>query len=253
MEIQAVLTQFWLSKKQAELFITLYQVWPKPASTLAKMVWEERTNTYKMLQTLIRLWFVAETSKQWIKQFYIPDKEVLRQRVMHQKQEIESQEQLLPLIESSLSKLDQKRISPLPKMRFFEGKPWIEALFDDLLRITQQQGYLVIKCFWSNTVESQSQSWKQLQDYAGSFLEQCAENQITLETYLGNGILTLEQIIKSTDLQTVAELPAGNASLNLFVSGETVYLLIFKSVPFGLKLESPEFADVLHFFFKQFA
>ena len=70
----------------------------------------------------MRQGLVAETTKQKVKHFYVPNKNVLRDRILHNKKEIEKQEKLLPMIENELSKRDEQRVSPIPKMRFFEGK-----------------------------------------------------------------------------------------------------------------------------------
>ncbi|MCB0465512.1 MAG: hypothetical protein KDC78_07535 [Aequorivita sp.] len=139
---------------------------------------------------------------------------------------------MLPLIENQLNKIDTERVSPIPKMRFFEGKSGIENLFQDMLATIKERQYVLIKCFASNTLESQSHAAQQLDDYAASFLEELQKLHVHIETYLGNGILTLEQMTKTYDLDSIATLPAGNASLNLFVVGSTIYLIIFKQVPF---------------------
>jgi len=249
--IHSLLEQTWLSAKQAEVFLNLYQYGPKPASSVAKMVWWERTNVYKIIQVLVRQWLVAETTKQWVKQFYIPDRDVLRRRVDQEKQSLAHQEELLPFIENELIKIDEKRASPLPKMRFFEWKDGMLTLFDDMMWLIQERNYVMIKCFASNTLESQSNSSKQLDFYAKKFLKKIKNDNIHVEMYLGNGILTLEQIFKTHDTKTLAGLPAGNASTNVFVVGDTIYLIIYRQVPFGLKLESGEFADMLHFLLRQ--
>jgi len=55
-----------------------------------------------------------------VKQFYIPDKKVLNNIIEQQKKSLHQTENLLPLIEAELQQFDEQRISPLPKMRFFE-------------------------------------------------------------------------------------------------------------------------------------
>jgi hypothetical protein len=54
------------------------------------------------------------------KNFYIPDKNVLRHQIEHQKSLVLQQESLLPKLEQNLSNIDKQRISPLPAMRFFQ-------------------------------------------------------------------------------------------------------------------------------------
>jgi hypothetical protein len=52
----------------------------------------------------------------------VANKDVLRNKILEEKREIEKQEKLLPEIEKELSFLDNSRVSPIPKMRFFEAE-----------------------------------------------------------------------------------------------------------------------------------
>lgn len=250
-KIASLLAKVGLSEKQSEVFLYLYQYGPKPASSVAKMIGGERTSVYKLIQVLIRQWLIAETSKRWVKQFFVPEREVLRRRLQQKKQELEQQEEFLPLIENELMRMDEERASPLPKMRFFEGKEWMETLFDDMTSLITEKKYVMIKCFASNTLEAQSHSSKQFQYYASSFLESVEKNNIHVEMYLWNGILTLEQIFKTHDTQTLSSLPAWSASTNAFIVWDTMYFIIYRQVPFGIKLESGELADMFHFLLRQ--
>jgi sugar-specific transcriptional regulator TrmB len=63
MSLTQLLSQFDLTPKQADAFIYLYQYGPKPASTIAKAIGDERTNTYKMLELLVRRGLIAQTEK----------------------------------------------------------------------------------------------------------------------------------------------------------------------------------------------
>ena len=250
-EIHNLLGKIGFSEKQSQVFLVLYQYGPKPASSVAKMIGWERTNIYKLIQVLVRQGLIAETTKQWVKHFYVPNKNVLRDRIAQHKKEIEQQEEILPLIENELHKLDEQRISPIPKMRFFEGKSGMENLFDDMRGLIQENHYVMIKCIASNTLESQSTSLHQLSDYAGDFFTKLQKNNIHVESYLGNGILTLEQIMKTHDINILPQLPAGNATVNIFIVWDTLYLIIFKQIPFWLKIQSEAFADMMHFLLKQ--
>ena len=127
----------------------------------------------------------------------------------------------------------------------------MSRLFDDMQGLIQDRNYVMIKCLASNTLESQSTSPQQLSDYAGDFFEHLEKQNVHVETYLGNGILTLEQMMKTHDSSILPQLPAGNAAVNMFVVGDTLYLIIFKQVPFGLKIQSESFADMMHFLLKQ--
>jgi hypothetical protein len=61
----------------------------------------------------------------------------------------------------------------------------------------------------------------------------------------------MEQISKTTNIQNLNQLPAGNSTINMFIVGWTVYLIIFKENPFGIKIDSKDFANVMHFMFEK--
>ncbi len=251
MENIKLLEQFGFTKIQSEIFLFIYKYGAKPASTVARAIWIERTNTYKSLQVLVKRWFIAETNKNGIKQFFVANKNVFSSKLEEQKRELDEQCKKLPQLEAALSVLDEKRVSPLPQMRFFEWKSGIHNLFDDLYNTVNEKELLVIKMFWSNTFESQSNSMNTLSDYATNFFDKLQKRWTHIDAYLGNGILILESIFKTNNFDNIKNLPADNASINLFIVGDTIYLIIFKQVPFWLKIKSGEFANILHFLLKQ--
>ncbi len=249
--IEQSLIEYWLTEMQAKTFITIFQYGPKPASSIAKIIWVERTNTYKTIQVLIQQWLIWETTKDGVKQFFVPDKEVFRKQLEQRQKTMEETEKKLPIIEAELAKIEWWRISPLPKMRFFEWLSGIENLFDDIITTIKNSGYLVIKCFASNTIESQSQSSRQLNEIVPFFFSFIQKKQVRVETLLWNWVLTLENTLKTYDLNTLWSLPWWNNAVHMFVVWELFYIAIFKDVPIWIKIESPEVADIMHFLLKQ--
>lgn len=250
MNLTNSLSQLGLTSTQSEIFLYLYQFGPKPASSVAKHIWSERTNTYKTIETMMRHGLLAETTIQGTKQFYVPDKQVLRHQIEHQKQLVLAQESLLPELEQSLAQLDTTRLSPLPAMRFFQGKDEFGQLIDDMISLITTRDYKLIRCFATNTLESQAWS-KTFSSYADRLLTYFEQHQIGVELYLGNGVLLLEHMIKSYDKTLLSDLPAGQASLMVYVIGSVVTIMLFKQQPAGIKIESQELSDVIAFLLKQ--
>ena len=251
MEIKSLLKELWLAEKHADVFILLYKYGSKPASTIAQMLWDERTNIYKTLQVLVKRWLIAEHIKWWVKHFFIANKSVLRNKIEQEKNKILRQEKLLPQIEKELSYLDETRISPIPKMRFFESNDWIRSLFKDIMSVTKEKKYKTIKYISANTFESLSINNKNLEEFSWTFFEDLKKQSIKIESYLWSWMLILEQMIKSYNDKDIKNLSVWNNSLSLFIIWEIVYLIIFKQIPFWIKIESSEFADLLHFMLKK--
>jgi hypothetical protein len=72
-----------------------------------------------------------------------------------------------------------------------------------------------------------------------------------VELYLGNGVLLLEQMIKTYDTSLLSSLPAGQSSLMIYTIGPVVYICIFATQPAAIKIESRELSEVIGFLFKQ--
>ncbi|MEI8091025.1 MAG: hypothetical protein WCG98_01960 [bacterium] len=138
----------------------------------------------------------------------MPDKNVLRYAINVQREQVEKNEKLLPIIETELMKLENKRVSPMPKMHFFEGRDGITALFQDMYTSIKTHQYLMIKMFASNTLENQSASALNLRDYAKDFFDKIQKIGVHIDAYLGNGIMILENILQTQDVQELTGLPA---------------------------------------------
>jgi len=251
MDLKELLQEIGLKEKHSDVFILLYKYWAKPASTIAQMIKQERTAVYKILQVLVVKWLISENIKNWVKHFFVANKSVLRDKILEEKNRVLKQEKLLPQIEQELSLLDSSRISPIPKMRFFEGEEWIINLFKDILYELEESKYSTIKCISANTFESMSVNNKNLDELSWNFFKTLKQKNITIEWYLWTWMMTLEEMIKSNNMVDIEKLSVWNNSLNFFIVWEIVYLMIFKQVPFWMKLESSEFADLMHFMLKR--
>ena len=249
--LKNMIVKFGLSDQQAHIFIMLCKYWVKPASSIAKMMGGERTNIYKTLQSMVANGRIAETKKQGIRQFFVAKKNVFTHQIALQKEYIQETEKILPLLESELNKFDEERISQIPTMNFFEWKQGIDNLFDDMYIQIIIHHYLFIKLLATNTLESQSTASKNLKNYAASFFDKLKKEKIGVEAYLANGIMLLENMLKTSNIQDLNSLPAWSSAINIFVFGDFVYIIIFKNIPFGIKFESPELANVVHFLLNQ--
>jgi hypothetical protein len=82
-------------------------------------------------------------------------------------------------------------------------------------------------------------------------LEKLKKKNIILDIFFWNGISILEEIVKWKDLESISSLPASNSSIQTFIFWDFVYIIIFKEIPYGIKIESEEYASIMHFLFKK--
>ena len=74
-------------------------------------------------------------------------------------------------------------------------------------------------------------------------------NGVTIESYLGNGIMLMENITKTFDIDTISKIPANNSAINIYLVGTTIYIAIFKESSYGIKIENNDLANAMHFLF----
>ena len=146
MNFKQYFQQLWFTKKETEIFLALYKLWKKPASTIAKYINLERTYVYKSLIKMVDKWIILMTKENWIKQFFISDLSLLKNYVTDKKQELETLEDNYSVIENELSQYTNK-ISYIPKISIYEWIDWIRNLYNDIYMTTIQKGYFIVKFF----------------------------------------------------------------------------------------------------------
>lgn len=249
MDFKQYFQLLWFSKKETDIFLALYQLWNKPASTIAKYVNLERTYVYKVLLQMVDEWIVLTTEKKWVKHFFIPDLSLLKNYVSSKKEKIEKLENNYDLIANELLQYNNN-YSSIPKITLFDWIDWIKNLYNDIYDTTIKKWYLVIKFFATNTFSSQISINETIKDYYWGLFTKLHRHKIIIDTYLWNWDLILEQIYKTNSIQNLWDLPAWNSAINIFIIWEYVYIIIFKDVPFWIKIDSEDLANVMHFLFE---
>lgn len=244
-------TQLGFTAKESTIFLTLFKLWTQPASAIAKHTGIERTLVYKTLLDMTKKNIVKASVRRGVKQFFIPSSAVLQHYISDQQAHRQSLETDFASVENYLEQLSINRYPHLPKISFFDGFDGIRNMYGDLYHEVVTNKYLTIKLFASNTFASQVSVDTTIKDYAVDMFTKLQKKKVTIETYLGDGILIMEHISKTTNIENLDFLPAGNAAINIFVVGKIVYILIFKDIPFAIKLASEDLAYAMHFLFEK--
>ncbi len=244
-------TKIWFTKQEGDIFLTLYKLGSVPASTVAKHTRKERTWVYKTLLEMTKKWVVNQTKKQWVTQFRIPWPHVLRRHLEEKQSQLALLSDSLEDVELELENHGKQRYPHLPKISLYDGIDWVKSLFGDIYQNVIDNHYLVIKFFASNTFESQTVVHTTLKEYYQNIFQKLKKEKVTIDTYLGNGVLIMEQVSRTTNIDNLSDLPAWNSAVNIFVVWKTIYLVIFKDIPFGIKIDSEEVANTMHFLFEK--
>ena len=236
-----------LSEKQTEIFLSLYKLGSQPASIIAKHIDMDRTTVYKTLVFLAKENLVSITEKNKVKHFFIADISVIKKYIKNKQNKFLKLENEFNLVETELSRYDKSFSSNLPKISIFDWDNWIKNIFDDILENIIKNNYLSIKMFASNILDSHIYSKSSISDYNSNFFEKIKKKNIHIDVSLGNWNLIMERVTKNVWLNCIENLPATDSAINIFVVWTIVYIIIFKSSPFAIKIDSEEFADSLYF------
>lgn len=112
-----------------------------------------------------------------------------------------------------------------------------------------EKGYISLKFFASNVAYTVGGKQSSLKKYSKKFFQKLKEKNIYLDCFLGDGIMLMESLGKAINFEQIENLPASNSAINIFIVGEIMYIMIFKDIPFGIKIQSQELANTMHFLF----
>ena len=135
----------------------------------------------------------------------------------------------------------------VPKITLSEGGDGIQNCYGDIANELISHGYRSCKLFASNTLASRSGKADSVNRYASDFLNVMEAQNLHIDALLGNGIWLMESIGQVKNIEELRDLPATNESIQIFIAGGAVYILIFRELPFAMKIASEELAGVLYF------
>ena len=121
--IKLYLEKLWLQDKQAEIFLMVYQYWPKPASTIANLAKTERSYCYKVLEDMVREWYVDQIISLWIKQYYINSIYSLQKTIEKKEQEVRNLKEEFTQIQWEFKELDKQKSPYIPKIQQYQDRP----------------------------------------------------------------------------------------------------------------------------------
>jgi sugar-specific transcriptional regulator TrmB len=136
MEIIQALKEFGLSKKEAELYITLVKTaGHQPASIIANKMNMNRTTVYKMLLHLAKVGLVTKTIKHGITCFFAEDPENrLKNLVEERENKVEQMNKAIMDALPMLTIQEDIKEENLPKIRYYEGVEGLKQIYEEVLR-----------------------------------------------------------------------------------------------------------------------
>lgn len=244
---QKILKSIWCSDKQIEIFLNLWKLWPKPASTIAKIVGIERTHAYKMLQQMVNRWILAQSEQKWASIFWIPSTNIFDQYYDNQQTLIDQQRLELPNAYAELEKIWPQNPNNKPVYRMREWHNALHDMFANMITYISSNTFRLIKIFGLSTLQNTATTTNTLSEYADVLFDYCTSHNIHIQSTLGSGVMIPENLINITDISWLMNLPAWQSSLYIFVIWDITYFVVFKEIPIWFRREITELADLFHF------
>ncbi len=154
-------------------------------------------------------------------------------------------------IEVELQSHKQWETKNTPKITLYEGGDGVKNCYENIANELIEHGYRSCRLFASNTLSSRSGKSDSINQYASDFLTKMEKEGLAIDTLLGNGIWLMESIGYTQNIDELRNLPATNESIQVFIAGGVVYILIFREIPFAMKVDSEELAGALYFLLEQ--
>lgn len=119
------LQQYWLSEKEAKVYLTTLQLGSAPASSIARNAKENRATVYTLLKELQKRWIVNEIKKWSMTYFSVISPELLLREL---EDKYTSFKEKIPEFLVLADTFGNK-----PKVQFFEWIEWVKKMYEDLL------------------------------------------------------------------------------------------------------------------------
>lgn len=140
MNTQNILKDFGLTEPEIKVYLALLELGSQPASVIAKKAGLKRGHTYNMLELLIQKGIVQEFTKDRIRYFSSRSPATLMSILEHREDQLEKLKQSLMQVIPNLEHI----FNPLlvqPKVRFFQGVEGIKEIYEDTIRMPNQNIY----------------------------------------------------------------------------------------------------------------
>ena len=136
------LQQYWLTEREAKVYLTALSLWSSPGSTIARHAQENRVTVYSILKELVKKGIFTTILRQWVTYFSpIHPKFLLA--------EIEKRYQSLQAWLVEIEKI-MNQSSMTNSVVFFEWPEWVKKAYDDLLTSSEEAIYSFL---WTQTIE----------------------------------------------------------------------------------------------------
>lgn len=243
--LKSYLQELGFEPRQSDIFIVTYQYGPKPASTIASLCQTERSYCYKILEEFVSQWLVEQILIKGVRHYHISSTDVLLGKIEQQQDKINTLKDQYMQAQQQFNLLVRQQSRYIPKIQQFEGVEWIKQWYQDMIQSIETQWVLIIKCTITTIFDSQVTRFNDLQSMFDHFITTIDSKRINIVGYIGSGSLIVESMNPIQNTNHIKTISVWNQSIQLWVIGEITYIGLFRQLPIGIKLRSPDMSDLL--------
>jgi hypothetical protein len=235
----------WLSDADYQAWLVIFQFWPKPVSTVAHMVWIDRTYGYKIMDRLASLGLIQAIIQWWVKHYIACDLSVIRELLNERLDKLKQLDHNFEQVSMQMQQIVRREAQVTP---IFQTREWLDGITRIYERMTQQmrsEGILSIHLFSWSTLSAQITAHAPFVQLHHGFCQTCESSKIILESTIADGILLMDHIAHYHDWEIVKNLPIWHSSLIGIVIGHTWYLVMFHDVPRAFSIDHPQVAELM--------
>lgn len=133
------LQQYWLTEKEAKVYLAGISLWSAPWGTIARHTWENRTTVYSILKELVKQGIFTVIERQWISYFSPISPDILVRNIEDKYNAIKDK---LPEFMALVDKSNNK-----PKVQFFEWVEGVKKAFQVILDESNNTNHDYIRAF----------------------------------------------------------------------------------------------------------
>ena len=222
------LTSCGMNEKEREIYQVLVKIWESSAQQVAQETNRERTSTLRLMQSMVSRWRLGQSQHFHTSHFFAVPLETLRRE-----------------FEETLHQL-QATIRHDTMIKLYEGISGIRVMYRTILQSLEEQWLIHIKCLYSATFESLSQTKKEYSDEYQAFLWQLSERHVMVQSIAGKGMSLIEDLVSWCGLDAVGEMPWSAGWVQLWIVGKDLRFVITKKEPQVIHIASGPLANFFH-------
>ena len=239
-EVSSALRDFGLTDVEVSVYQAALALGSRPASVIAHKSGLKRGHTYNVLRTLMEKGIVQEFVKNSVRHFTCSPPTSLLSILDLRQDELMRQKERLSRVVPELEKI-RNPISSEPKVRFFRGLDGIKEIYEDMLRVPDQDIYAVLDVQYSWTIAG-----GEPEEWLDSFIRRRAEKNIGWRAIINRSEASDQAVQNRRNVKRAVRMIEGvDLQVEISIYGPKEAILSTADEMVGVLIENDSIAETL--------